>query len=316
MNCPLVSVVMPCYNNAALLSASVHSVLQQDYPNIELIVVDDGSTDNSIAVLQSFGDKISIIQQKNQGPAAARNTGIQAAKGQFIAFNDSDDIWLPGKLTAQITYLQQHPDTGLCYSGWKVWAGDNATLQSEMLSSKVADAVDQSRTGWLYLSLLKDCVIHTITAVIRRDVFDAVGMFNPAYRIGEDHDLWLRVSQHTKIAKLKAVYALYRDNPHSITKKVHPQNYSLLVLQSALQQFGTRCPSGNSVTSADIHRYLGERSFTYGYQAIGAGQRQLAKTALKSAISHRFILHKSIMLYVICSVPWLYSFYVKKRIKH
>ena len=81
---------MPCYNNAALLSASVHSVLQQDYPNIELIVVDDGSTDNSIAVLQSFGDKISIIQQKNQGPAAARNHAITLSSSPLIAVLDAD----------------------------------------------------------------------------------------------------------------------------------------------------------------------------------------------------------------------------------
>lgn len=313
---PLVSVIIPCYNSAAHISEAIDSVLAQDYSNIEVIVVDDGSTDNSIDILRQFGDKIIVLQQANQGPAAARNAGMRIANGQFIAFNDSDDLWLPGKLTAQISYLQQHPDIGLCYCGWAIWHGETSLEQiSAQLAStgQAATAEDTYYSGWLYLKLLKDSVIHTITAVLRRDVIDNIGMFNTDYRIGEDHDLWLRISQRYQMAKLSRTYAVYRDNPDSTTKKVHAKNFSLLVLESAVASYGLNCPSGASGSRTVLNTYLGARHFTYGYNAMMQGHRDKALVSFKGCIRYRYRLGKAILLSTICAVPPLYKLFLRKK---
>ncbi len=315
MHSPLVSVVIPCYNNAEHLVAAVDSVLAQDYPNIEVIVVDDGSTDNSVDVLKQFGARITLLQQANQGPAAARNTGMLAATGQYIAFNDSDDLWLPGKLTAQVNYLQQHPDIGLCYCGWAVWNGqtplEQLKAQYQPVSSSAAE--DAYYSGWLYLKLLKDSVIHTITAVIQREVLDTVGMFNTEYRIGEDHDFWLRISQQYRMAKLAQVYAVYRDNPVSTTKKVHAKNFSLLVLESAIARYGLHCPSGAQAPQALVNTYLGARHFTYGYNAMLQGHRDKALVSFKGCIHYRYKLAKAIAFTLICAMPPTYYLFLKLK---
>ena len=111
---PLVSVVMPAYNAGPYIEQAIRSVLEQDYPNIELIVVDDGSKDGTPEAVEAlFGDRVRVLRQKNGGPAAARNLGIRASNGTLLAFLDADDVWLPGKLQAQVSYMLAHPDIGL-----------------------------------------------------------------------------------------------------------------------------------------------------------------------------------------------------------
>ncbi|WP_213999931.1 glycosyltransferase [Arsukibacterium sp.] len=315
MSMPLVSVIMPCYNNASYVVAALESVLSQDYPNFEVIVVDDGSSDDSVSVLRQFGNRITLIQQANQGPAAARNNGIKAAKGKYIAFNDSDDFWLPGKLSAQITYLEQNPDIGLCYCHWAVWdspvtfkeISDRYSYKDQLLKT------DPNYTGWLYLKLLKDSIIHTITAVIRRSVLDDIGLFNANYRIGEDHDLWLRISQKYRIAKLNNVFAIYRDNPTSITKGVHSQNFSLVVLQTALNNYGLSCPSGEKISQSLVNSYLGARHFSYGYNAMIKGHRDKALKSFQGCISCKYRLSKALVFWFICALPPVYHLFLKRK---
>ena len=102
---PLISVIMPAYNALPYIDQAIRSVLDQDYPNIELIVVDDGSRDGTPELAEQFGDRVKVLRQKNAGPAAARNKGIAASRGDFIAFLDADDVWLPGKASMQVQYL-------------------------------------------------------------------------------------------------------------------------------------------------------------------------------------------------------------------
>lgn len=313
-NPPLVSVIMPCYNSAAHLRQAIDSVLQQDYPNIELIVVDDGSTDNSPQILQQYGDRIRVIFQKNSGPAAARNTGMRAAKGDFIAFNDSDDIWLEGKLTAQIILLLSAPEIGLCYTGWIVWDQQRPLLQVLAEQPDIsAQQIVPDRSGWLYLKLLAVSYIHTTTAVIRKEVIQHVGYFNEAYRIGEDHDYWLRISQYCQVTKLKRKYSVYRDNPVSITKTLHPKNYSLLVLEDNLKQFGLSCPSGETINQQQANQYLGQRHFVYGYQAMLCQQRQIAFRAFRHCVGYRYKTGRSFILMLACSHKLFFNALVKSK---
>ena len=106
---PLVSIIMPAHNREAYIGEAVESALSQDYENVELIVVDDGSTDRTYEILSDFGERIRLFRQHNAGPGAARNRGLDHAGGEFIAFLDSDDVWAPGKLRAQVSHLQRNP---------------------------------------------------------------------------------------------------------------------------------------------------------------------------------------------------------------
>lgn len=302
MTMPLVSVIMPCYNSQQYVAEALDSVLQQDYPNLEVIVVDDGSTDNSLQILQQYGNRITIIRQANQGPAAARNTGMQAATGKYIAFNDSDDLWLPGKVIAQVNYLESHPETGLCFSSWAVWDQQQPLSQLlQHLPDEADKTVVAGRTGWLYLPLLESSVVHTTSAMLRRNLIEHVGLFNTGYRLGEDHDYWLRISQYCQMAKLARVFSVYRDNPNGTTKRMPPKNYSLLVLESALAQYGLNCPSGNSISQRQANQYLGERHFTYGYSAMLQGDRNKARYAFRHCITYRYKTLKSLWLLLACS---------------
>ena len=118
---PLVSVIMPAYNARPYIEQAIRSVLDQDYAQIELIVVDDGSNDGTPELAEQFGNRVKVLRQKNAGPAAARNRGFAASQGEFIAFLDADDVWLAGKASMQVRYLQNHSETGLVYGDFKHW---------------------------------------------------------------------------------------------------------------------------------------------------------------------------------------------------
>ncbi len=197
---PLVSVIIPTYNRADLLPQAVDSVLSQDYPSFEVIIVDDCSQDNTPEVVASITEKHgarvrSIRLPANSGPAAARNAGIRAAHGPLIAFQDSDDIWLPGKLTAQVAALQKHPECGLCYGKALVATPEGAA------TGAVYGRTDQGRTGDNFGPLLSHNPILTPTIVVRSCALHQVGLFDESLPTAEDTDLFLRLT-----VKCPAVY--------------------------------------------------------------------------------------------------------------
>jgi glycosyltransferase involved in cell wall biosynthesis len=173
---PLVSVVIPVYNGARYLRAALESVFAQTYRSFEVIVVDDGSIDDSGKIAQSFPE-VHYIRQENQGVAAARNTAIAVARGEFFAFLDQDDLWTPEKLRLQIGHLLSHPDLGYSLTHQQFFLEPGATLpawfRKELLSSV--------HTGWVLGTL-----------VVRRTVFDTVGNFSTGYSAANDSDWFFR----------------------------------------------------------------------------------------------------------------------------
>ncbi|MEO8407580.1 MAG: glycosyltransferase, partial [Oxalobacteraceae bacterium] len=197
------------------------SVLNQDYPNIELIVVDDGSKDGTPDAAEKFDRRVKVLRQDNSGPAAARNRGIAAASGDFIAFLDADDIWLPGKLALQVQYLQAHPDVGVVFGGFLRWYPQTGSsfmsaLKPENLDSPLKLVPEHS--GWIYKDILLDSVICIITAMVRRSVIETVGSFDESLRTGEDYDFWLRVSRQFRTAGFDRTLAYYRMHAASTTR--------------------------------------------------------------------------------------------------
>lgn len=293
---PLVSVIMPAYNTARYIREAIDSVLDQDYGNKELIVIDDGSTDGTLDILRSYGDRLQLITQQNQGSAVARNAGLAAARGDYIAFLDSDDAWLPGKLSLQVRYLQDHPDIGMIYARWQVWKPDAtgrfapATSVAETLMTDGMPAVPgivDEQSGWLYNRLLFTSLLHTITVLARRELVETVGRFDADLKRGQDYDYWLRTSRVTEIRQLDQVLALYRVHGEGCVTKWPHENYEKLVVEGALRRWGLEGPTGERTSSSAIERRLGEICFTFGYYHYWEGSPQLALRSFREALRHR-----------------------------
>lgn len=207
-----VSVVIPTYNRAKLLKRTVLSVLNQTYRDFEIIVVDDASTDDTEEVVRSFSDeRIRYIRHnENKGDAAARNIGIKAAKGQFIAFQDSDDEWLPEKLQRQMEIFENVlPNVGVIYTGFLKIKGKRKIY---LPPSRII-----KRNGDIHNELLKGNFIGTSTAVIKKGCFKRTGMFDERLPHLVDWEMWLRVSKyyHFKYVDAPLVNVYY--SPNSIS---------------------------------------------------------------------------------------------------
>lgn len=291
---PLVSVIMPAYNTVRYINEAIDSVLSQDYPNKELIIIDDGSTDGTVEMIRNYGREVTLLQQKNQGSAVARNAGLDIAQGEYIAFLDSDDVWLPGKLSAQVEYMEQQPDIGMIYGRWHVWKpdayGQFTHPDSTTLTAGNEDqpyAIIEEGSGWLYNRLLFTSLLHTITVMARRELVARVGRFDPGLKRGQDYDYWLRASRVTEIHQLDRTFALYRLHGDGCAKKWPHINYEKLVIQHALERWGLRGPTGEVTAKRDIQHRLANTCFSFGYHHYWQGSPRLALKAFTESIGYR-----------------------------
>lgn len=200
---PKVSVVTPTYNRADFIREAVDSVLSQSFRDLEMIVVDDGSRDNTRDVLASCLDdgRLHYVFQENQGQSVARNKGIRAARGEYICFLDSDNYWLPGKLEASVRFMDAHPDVDILY-------GDNISIDEE---GRIISKDNMKRhSGRITGLLLHDNFISNNTVMVRRECFEQLGGFNEKDRLAEDYELWLRMSTRYTFHYLPEYMAAYR----------------------------------------------------------------------------------------------------------
>ncbi len=185
-----ISVVIPTYNRATLVRRAIDSVLAQTRQADEIIVVDDGSHDDTAKVLQSYADKISLIVQDNLGVSAARNRGIKAATSEWIAFLDSDDIWYPQKLAQQIAWHQSHPDILWSHTA-EIWLRNGREIRQKRHHAKPE--------GACFKENLSFCKIAPSSVIVHRSLFEKVGTFDEILPVCEDYDLWLRFLRHFPI---------------------------------------------------------------------------------------------------------------------
>jgi len=182
----MISVVIPTYNRAPFLKKAVESVLSQTLQDFELIIVDDGSEDDTPSLIKGFNcDKIRFIRQENRGPASARNLGIKNSRGEYIAFLDSDDWWDKNKLAIQLEKMQENPQYLISHTE-EIWYKNGVLLNQKKKHKK--------HHGYIFDKCLPLCVVSMSTAMIRRCLFDEVGLFDEAMPCCEDYDFWLRVS--------------------------------------------------------------------------------------------------------------------------
>jgi len=182
---PLISIIIPTRNRAALLPAAIDSVLSQTLQDFELIVVDDGSTDTTKEIVRDYGSRITCLRIEPSGPSAARNRGIASARADLIAFLDSDDRWLPRKLERQIEHHLSH-DAVMISQTREVWIRNGVRVN--------ARAKHRMCSGWIYEQCLPLCIVSPSSVMIHRRVFEHVGLFDESMPACEDYDLWLRIA--------------------------------------------------------------------------------------------------------------------------
>lgn len=288
---PRVSVVVPCYNAERFVAATLRAVLAQAGASLEVIVVDDGSTDASVAIVEQQFPQVRLIRRTNGGVATARNAGIAAATGDWVAFCDADDIWLPGKLAAQFAAMDGVPGCRMSYTAWHVWVSGEAEPEPQLLQRLAAEAGDTRRwsgaTGWLYPELLLDCVVWTSTVLMQRSLLTEIGDFDPGLRIGEDYDLWFRASRVTPIERVARPLALYRQHPASITRSAPKANYKGLIVQSALARWGYAGPDGRRMSEVAVQRMLAKTWSDYAAAQLAAGERGAARASVRQALGHQ-----------------------------
>jgi glycosyltransferase involved in cell wall biosynthesis len=209
---PRVSVILPAYNREGLVARAIDSVLAQGFRDFELIVVDDCSTDGTRAVLERYRGHPQVrlvLSEVNRGGGGARNMGIAAARGELIAFQDSDDVWLPHKLAAQVAAMDARPAAGLCYCGALYSAGP----QSYYIPEPIFDRLEGDMTA----EILKRNTTSTQTLVIRRAALDRAGPFDGSFRRYQDWDLMIRVAQVTEFLFLPEPMVVIFGTPGNIS---------------------------------------------------------------------------------------------------
>jgi glycosyltransferase involved in cell wall biosynthesis len=222
VNNPLVSVIIPVYNGAEFLSEAVASIWQQDYHPLEIVIVDDGSTDETAELAKGLGKDIRYAYQRNSGPAAARNKGLEMACGEIIAFLDVDDLWPPNKLRIQVTRLIEDPKVDVVLGRvkfMKLPGAPEIEIQFESPDSTLVNA---------YLG----------SGVFRKSAFGRVGNFDETLRYSEDHDWFLRArEQGISIVIMEQVTLYYRLHEHNMTRNKNTTDLQLIrVLKKSLDR--------------------------------------------------------------------------------
>ncbi len=278
MSEPLVSVIIPSYNSAAYLPATLESVLGQDYSAVEVVVVDDGSTDDTEQVVHPYRSRIEYIRQENSGgPARPRNVGMEAARGELVALFDSDDVMLPGKLSRSAAVLQALPEVDLLFTDFQV-IDENGLVKTprflatyrrfrDILEPAATEAAAVLHGPGLYRELLRANFIGTSSVVARRAVLLAEGGFDESLLNSDDRDLWFRLAwSGRRFAFRDEVLHSYRQRAGSVTGNVLRRMPSVIAV---LEKQGD-CATGER-ESRLLASQLRRARFTYAWSLAREG---------------------------------------------
>ncbi len=285
---PLVSVIIPSFNAEQYIAEALESIFGQAYRPIEVVVVDDGSTDETQSVLESFKDRIYYLCQDNKGPSAARNTGIKVARGKYIAFLDSDDLWTDGKLQQQVEIMETYPDVGLLSGDMQRFSEEQVKVSSmferygfdhNFFDGKfyVKDAYKKIYTQGNY--------IPTGSVIVRRNCLEKVGHFDENLRHSEDLDLWLRISIHFKLAYSRKIWLKRRDHEVNLTGDSEAMNLSLI---EVLEKHEERYMSYLTQNGINSNRVISEKYRNTGYLLLISYKLSKARRCLKASLLREF----------------------------
>jgi glycosyltransferase involved in cell wall biosynthesis len=272
----LVSVIIPCFNGRDLVGTAIESVLSQEGVDLEVIAVDDGSIDGTRKVLESFGDRIRRIYQENRGAASARNSGLSIARGEFIAFLDCDDVWLPGKIKRQLECFDKRPEVGLVFTDSEVFSEEGTVIPSKKALRPVAE-------GWVLKELFRDNFISTPCVMVRRNCLQKVGGFREDYQNAEDYDLWMRLAAEYPFGYLDEVLVRIRLREGSLNENF--ENRFVTDIKIVNEWIMNR-PDLFPVGSRIVRERLGRLYFKVGRGCLHAGRSAGAREYLVQSIKY------------------------------
>lgn len=281
---PTVSVVIPTYNRARFLPAAVASVRAQTYPCDEILIVDDGSVDDTPEVVNALGAGVRLIRQANAGPAAARNRGIQEARGTLVAFLDTDDRWLPGKIEAQVDLFLRMPDLGLACADMSVENGEGVCLVEsnfrlrglyEEFAALGGTPIPNAPRRLLELNF-----VNTSTVLARRDLLQGLGGFDKRLRYGEDLELWLRIAAQRPVACVPSVQEIRVEHDSNVTRSVEPMLRGYVQMARAIREgFNSQMHQWG----VDPDRYVANCLADLGYWYFSNNQMAQAREAMSAS---------------------------------
>ena len=255
MSAPSVCVIIPAYNSACFIARTLESALAQDYPNQEVIVVDDGSTDNTREVVERFGSRVRYIRQENQGPHIARNRGVVESRGEFIAFLDSDDEWLPGRLSKCLQPMIDAPQIGMtwCLTRCKYPDGREETHGAG------------SEKGRVFPNLFwQPPAMQTSSTNYRRSVLQDVVTFERPLRFFEDQDFYIRVREKTRIACVDEILTVYHIRAASFSysrDEEQARESYFQIIEDAFARWPDLYEHNRETIMAEAHYYWALRYF-------------------------------------------------------
>lgn len=267
--------VVPAFNAERYLRDALDSIVGQTYPNIEVLVVDNASTDATADIIRSYGDKVVYLYEAKKGPAAARNKGLAHANGHLISFLDSDDEWLPDKTERQVEFMLEHPEYGFCYSHYEYIDQDGRPYQPTY-------AKDCSRNGWVFEDLLRyELQIGIGTTMVRRHCAEKAGGFNERLMTAEDTDFFIRVAKYCQFGYIPGPVARYRSHAGSLTKQQGIPRGTFKALDYLVERYPELAPSRSPLMRyAYATRYCA-RGVGAFYRGDHAEMRRHALKAIK-----------------------------------
>lgn len=276
---PKVSVIIPSFNCELYIAETIRSVLNQSMPDVEVIVVDDGSSDKTREIVSAFGAPVRLIAQKNAGRCAARNRGIREAAGEFICLLDHDDVWFPDKLALQLAQFEAYPEAGGVYSSIIYWHEDDAgrfPLPASFNLHDYPDGIDQAFSGWIYHHFLLDCYMLTSAALFRAEVFARCGDYDERLPYSEDWDLWLRIAREYPLVKLRRPTTLYRQHIQQGSRVVRDVDYRTELLVQTVAKWGLCSRDGRCISRRQFHVQLASFHASFALDHLQGGSLKIA----------------------------------------
>lgn len=263
MSTPLISVIIPVFNGERTVLETVQSVLQQTFTHFELIIINDGSSDRTLELLDTVEDqRVHVFSYENGGLPVARNRGIERAQGQYITFIDADDLWTPTKLADQLAALQKNPDAGLAYSWTLTMDDQTGALHPGKFVSFEGDVYGQM--------LLSNFIASGSNAMLTTDAIRSVGEFDAALTSCEDWDYWLRVAAKWPFAVVTKPQILYRQSSGAMSSKVDVMEHNHMVVHHrAFQKAPAHLKSLESRSLANEYQFLAQLAITHVDDATG-----------------------------------------------
>ncbi len=276
---PLVSVIIPTYNRAALVRRAVASALAQTYSGYEVLVVDDGSTDPTLEALGPFLSRIKFLRApENRGVSAARNLGVAAARGEWLAFLDSDDEWLPNKLARQMAYLAAHPELLLCQTE-ETWVRRGVRVNAPRSCRKEG--------GHIFLRSLERCLVSPSAVMVHRRLLEDHGSFDETLPVAEDYDLWLRLAWRYPVGLLPEPLVIKRGgHPDQLSRRWGLDRYRIRALRKLLTE----------ADLPELYRAAARRALADKCSIYAQGCEKRGKIAEARVYRHLAITHETTVL--------------------